>query len=78
MTAHPDSTANTSAAVALAEGISRLLQDPALRGRYGKGALTRARAPFNADRMVDETLLAYDHLVDTDRGEDTARRAAAD
>jgi glycosyltransferase involved in cell wall biosynthesis len=64
--------------VALAEGISRLLEDPALRDRYGKGARTRARATFNADRMVDETLLAYDHLVDTDRGADTARRAAAD
>ena len=65
-------------AVALAEEISRLLQDPALRDRYGKSALARARTTFNADRMVDETLLAYDHLVDTDRGEDTARRAAAD
>ena len=64
--------------VALAEGISRLLEDPALRDRYGKGARTRARATFNADRMVDETLLAYDHLVDTDRGADTTRRAAAD
>ena len=63
---------------ALADGISRLLEDPALRERYGKGALTRARATFNADRMVDETLLAYDQLVDTDRGADTVRRAAAD
>ena len=63
---------------ALAEGISRLLEDPALRDRYGKGALTRAGAMFSADRMVDETLLAYDHLVDTDRGADTVRRAAAD
>ena len=63
---------------ALAEGISRLLEDPALRDRYGKGALTRAGAMFSADRMVDETLLAYDHLVDTDRAADTVRRAAAD
>ena len=65
-------------AAALAKGISCLLQDPALRDRYGKGALARARSTFNADRMVDETLLTYDHLVDTDRGADTARRAAAD
>ena len=63
---------------ALAEAITRLLQDSTLRERFGRAGLARARRIFNVDRMVDETLQVYDRLGDTDRGVDTARHAAPD
>ncbi len=43
----------------LADAILTLLRDPDLRARMGAAGFARARAHFTADRMVDETLAAY-------------------
>ena len=61
---------------ALAAAIVRLLRDPALRERFGRAGLARARRVFNAERMVDETHEVYERLVGTDRAAGSARRAA--
>jgi glycosyltransferase involved in cell wall biosynthesis len=63
---------------ALATAIIRLLQDPSLRTRLGDASLARAREVFNAERMIDETLQVYEHLVDTRPAGGTARHAVAD
>ncbi len=44
----------------LADAILTLLKDPALRATMGAAGLARAQAHFTADRMVDETLAAYE------------------
>ena len=63
---------------ALADAIVQLLTDPTLREEYGRTALGRAQQRFSADRMVAETAAVYAAVVDTRRGADTARPAAAD
>lgn len=60
----------------LAAAIVRLLKNPALRERYGRAGLARARQTFNAERMVDQTLKVYEHLAGTRRVVDTGRHAA--
>lgn len=63
---------------ALADAIVRLLQDPARRDRYGQAGLARVQQVFNAERMVDETLRVYEHLVGTRPAADNARHAGVD
>ncbi len=58
---------------ALADAIIELLQDPTRRDLYGRTGLERARRRFNADRMVEETLEVYRHLVDTPHAAGTVR-----
>jgi glycosyltransferase involved in cell wall biosynthesis len=48
---------------AMAARIVELLKDPALRARMGAAALARARERFTVERMVHETLAAYERLV---------------
>jgi glycosyltransferase involved in cell wall biosynthesis len=48
---------------ALADAVLTLLNDPALRARMGAAGLERARAMFTVDRMVDETIAAYEGAV---------------
>ena len=43
----------------LASAIVRLLEDPALRRRYGEAGRVRAREEFGVDKLVDGTLAAY-------------------
>jgi L-malate glycosyltransferase len=45
---------------ALADAIVQLLRDAALRRRMGEAGLARVRERFTVDRMVDETLAAYE------------------
>jgi glycosyltransferase involved in cell wall biosynthesis len=47
----------------LAEKIVRLLKDDTLRARMGAAALARARRCFTVQRMVAETLAAYETLL---------------
>ena len=63
---------------ALADAIISLLRDSALRIQYGRAGLARAHHTFNAERMVDETLAVYDHLVGTRPAKDNARHAVVD
>ena len=65
-------------AAALADGITRLLQDTVLRDTCGRAALARARTTFNVELMIEKTLGVYRRLVDTDRGAGNVRRAAVD
>jgi glycosyltransferase involved in cell wall biosynthesis len=48
---------------ALGEAILTLLQNPDQRARMGEAGLARARAHFTVDRMVDETLAAYEGVA---------------
>jgi glycosyltransferase involved in cell wall biosynthesis len=48
---------------ALARPIVTLLKDDALRRRLGEAGLARARERFSAERMVRETLNAYERVV---------------
>ncbi|HVJ27690.1 MAG TPA: glycosyltransferase family 4 protein [Vicinamibacterales bacterium] len=48
---------------ALADGIIRLLKDPALRERMGTAGLALAEARFSAERMVADTLRVYRGVV---------------
>jgi L-malate glycosyltransferase len=48
---------------ALGEAILTLLEHPDQRERMGQAGLARARAHFTVDRMVDETLAAYEGVV---------------
>ena len=48
---------------ALADGIIRLLKDPALRERMGTAGLALAEARFSAERMVADTLRVYQGVV---------------
>ncbi len=52
----------------MAEAIITLLRDPDTRARMGAAGLARAREHFNVDRMVDETLAAYEAAVARPRG----------
>ena len=48
---------------AMAERIVALLKDDARRARMGEAALKRARERFTVERMVEETLAAYERLL---------------
>ena len=48
---------------ALADAIVRLLSDSALRQRMGEAGRTLAYARFSAERMVTDTLAAYERVV---------------
>ena len=48
---------------ALADGIIRLLKDPALRERMGTAGLALAQARFSAERMVADTVRVYEGVV---------------
>lgn len=61
---------------ALAEKIVRLLKDAALRERFGRAGLARARARFTVERMVDGTLAVYAREAGRRRAADTANRPA--
>ena len=50
--------------VALADAISRLLQDPALAAELGRRARQRVREKFHVDRMVDEVEAVYREVLD--------------
>jgi L-malate glycosyltransferase len=57
---------------ALAEAITRLLQNDALRKRMGEAGLRRVRERFTVERMVRETAAAYAELVTTRVGKPAA------
>ena len=63
---------------AMAAAVVQLLEDAALRERYGQAGLALARERFSADRMVDEIAALYERLVGTSRAADTPRRVAGD
>jgi rhamnosyl/mannosyltransferase len=44
---------------ALAEALSRLLDDPELRARFGRAARARIEQQFTAERMITDTLAVY-------------------
>ena len=48
---------------ALADAIVRLLTDQSLRQRMGEAGRSLAYARFSAERMVTDTLAAYERLV---------------
>jgi L-malate glycosyltransferase len=56
---------------ALGEALLTLLRDRDLRVRMGDAGLARARAHFTVDRMVDETIAAYEGAAGRPRAEDT-------
>ncbi len=58
----------------LAAAILRVLKDASLRERLAVAGLTRVRAEFSVDRMVDETLAIYHRLAGTNRAAGTAGR----
>lgn len=60
----------------LADAIIRLLRDPRFRADCGRAGLERARRVFNVERMLDETVRAYEDLAGTGRAGDTAHPAA--
>jgi L-malate glycosyltransferase len=62
----------------LADAIIAVLKDPARRSRMGDAGLARARAHFTVDRMVDETLAAYEAAVGRPRAGDTGDPRPAD
>jgi glycosyltransferase involved in cell wall biosynthesis len=60
--------------VALAEALSRLLEDPALRVRLGRAARHRVEREFTAERMIARTLEVYREVL-APRVPDGARRS---
>jgi glycosyltransferase involved in cell wall biosynthesis len=62
---------------ALADGIVRLLGDSEMRDAFGRAGRIRVVQRFSADRMVSETLAAYEALVDRRHAADTVRPSAA-
>ena len=63
---------------ALAAAIVRLLSDETFRQTCAHNALQQARRRFSAERMVDETLATYEHLVGTPPATDTGHPVGAD
>jgi glycosyltransferase involved in cell wall biosynthesis len=59
---------------ALADAITRLLADNELRTRMGEAGLARVRERFSVDRMVEETVAAYDVAGRSRRPADTPPR----
>jgi glycosyltransferase involved in cell wall biosynthesis len=55
---------------ALAAALLRLAREPALRGRLGKSASTRARELFSLDRMTQATAAVYEGALGRARSED--------
>ena len=64
-------------AAPLADAIIALVGDPARRTAMGQAGLARVREHFTVDRMVDETLAVYAHVVDRRRAAGTARPPAS-
>jgi rhamnosyl/mannosyltransferase len=50
-------------AVALAEAMQRLTDDPALRRRLGEGAYRRVREGYRMDQMLDQVYAVYRRLA---------------
>jgi len=50
-------------ATALADGLGRLLRDPALRLRLGEAARRRARAEFSVERMIERVGRIYETVL---------------
>ena len=48
---------------ALADGLVRLMEDPALRIRLGAAAAERIRSEFSHDSMIDRHLAMYESLL---------------
>ena len=65
-------------ATLLAAAIVGLLQDSALRERYGRMALESARLRFGNDRMINETVNVYRRVADTPRAADSGGPPVAD
>ena len=49
---------------ALADALNRLLDDAALRARYGEAGRRRVREEFTADLMAERTLRLYREVLD--------------
>jgi glycosyltransferase involved in cell wall biosynthesis len=49
----------------LAAAIVRLLEDPALRARFGEAGKNRVAVRFGVDALVEGTLAIYDQLLGT-------------
>ena len=62
----------------LADALLTVLKDPELRRRMGNAGLARVRAHFTADRMVDETVAAYEAVAGKPRAADNGSRPPAD
>jgi L-malate glycosyltransferase len=62
----------------LAEALLTVLRDPGLRTRMGEAGLARVRAHFTADRMVDETIAAYEGVAGKPRATGNGSRPPAD
>ena len=60
---------------AMAERIATLLDDSALRSRFGRAGRELAEARFSYDRMIDETMQVYQSLRGPD--EDSSAQARA-
>lgn len=50
---------------ALADGVRRLLRDPAAREKMGRSGREYARKWFSLDKMVDDTLALYEEVLST-------------
>lgn len=50
---------------ALADGVLRMLREPQFAARCGENARRRAEANFSAQKMADETLAVYHHILET-------------
>lgn len=55
--------AESSDIVGISAAIARLLADPGLRADIARNAVRTVKNRFSFDRMIDRTLLTYDHVV---------------
>jgi rhamnosyl/mannosyltransferase len=64
---------------ALAAAITRLLDNPDLRARYGAAATRRVREEFSLDAMATRTLALYDEILSggASASSDAPRRSLA-
>jgi glycosyltransferase involved in cell wall biosynthesis len=47
----------------MAQALVTLLNDEPLRGRMGQAGLARVRERFTAERMIEETVAAYEEVL---------------